>query len=141
MGQEMGLYGNVLVVPEDPEYWAPVHREWILTLDDVLIEDGRIAPFSRSETTHAAMGRFGNVLLVGRRAGPRARSQAGRGRAAVPDNTANTRVFNVALPGARMKLVGGDSGRCEHEEPVDAVVLAPSRTSGGRRALRAPQAP
>ena len=26
-------------------------------------------------------------------------------------NTANTRVFKVALPGARMKLVGGDSGR------------------------------
>jgi FtsP/CotA-like multicopper oxidase with cupredoxin domain len=30
-------------------------------------------------------------------------------------NTANTRVFNVRLPGARMKLVGGDSGRVEHE--------------------------
>ena len=41
-------------------------------------------------------------------------------------NTANTRVFNVALPGARMKLVGGDSGRCEQEEFVDEVLLAPS---------------
>ena len=41
-------------------------------------------------------------------------------------NTANTRVFNVAIPGARMKLVGGDSGRYEHEEFVDAVMLAPS---------------
>ena len=41
-------------------------------------------------------------------------------------NTANTRVFNVALPGARMKLVGGDSGRYEHEEFVDDGVLAPS---------------
>ena len=41
-------------------------------------------------------------------------------------NTANTRVFNVALRGARMKLVGGDSGRCEHEELVESVVLAPS---------------
>ena len=41
-------------------------------------------------------------------------------------NTANTRVFNVALPGARMKLVGGDSGRCEREQFVEAVVLAPS---------------
>jgi FtsP/CotA-like multicopper oxidase with cupredoxin domain len=125
-GQEMGLYGNVLVVPEDPEYWAPVHREWILTLDDVLIEDGRIAPFSRSETTHAAMGRFGNVLLVGGE--PDLALDAKRGEVVrlYLTNTANTRVFNVALPGARMKLVGGDSGRCEHEEPVDAVVLAPS---------------
>ena len=41
-------------------------------------------------------------------------------------NTANTRVFNVGLPGARMKLVGGDSGRYEHEEFVDEVLLAPS---------------
>ncbi len=26
-GQEMGLYGNILVVPSDPEYWPPAHRE------------------------------------------------------------------------------------------------------------------
>src|SRR5205085_8797207 len=41
-------------------------------------------------------------------------------------NTANTRVFNVALSGARMKLVGADSGRVEHEEFVTEVILAPS---------------
>jgi FtsP/CotA-like multicopper oxidase with cupredoxin domain len=41
-------------------------------------------------------------------------------------NTANTRVFNVTMPGARMKQVGGDSGRVEHEEFVESVVLAPS---------------
>ena len=41
-------------------------------------------------------------------------------------NTANTRVFNVQLPGARMKLIGGDSGRMEHEEFVSQVILAPS---------------
>src|SRR6185295_10604870 len=29
-------------------------------------------------------------------------------------------------PGARMKLVGGDSGHVEHEEFVEDVVLAPS---------------
>src|SRR5690242_17590819 len=63
-GQEMGLYGTILVVPEDPAYWAPAHRELVVTLDDVLIEDGRIAPFSPTETTYAAMGRFGNQLLV-----------------------------------------------------------------------------
>jgi FtsP/CotA-like multicopper oxidase with cupredoxin domain len=41
-------------------------------------------------------------------------------------NTANTRVFNVALPGARMKLVGGDSGRVEGEEFVESILIAPS---------------
>ena len=41
-------------------------------------------------------------------------------------NTANTRVFKVALPGARIKLVGGDSGHVEHEQFVEDVILAPS---------------
>jgi FtsP/CotA-like multicopper oxidase with cupredoxin domain len=47
--QELGLYGNILVVPADPGYWPPVHRDVLLTLDDVLLEDGKIAPFSRTE--------------------------------------------------------------------------------------------
>src|SRR5207237_7226333 len=64
-GQEMGLYGNILVVPSDPNYWPPVHREVVLTLDDILMENGPVAPFRRSETTHVAMGRFGNVPLIG----------------------------------------------------------------------------
>ncbi|MFI5049691.1 MAG: multicopper oxidase domain-containing protein, partial [Gaiellales bacterium] len=63
-GQEMGLYGNILVEPADPDYWPPVHREIALTLDDVLLEDGKIAPFSRTETNYVAMGRFGTLLLV-----------------------------------------------------------------------------
>ena len=46
----MGLYGNVLVEPADPDYWPPAHRELPLTLDDILLEDGKVAPFSRSET-------------------------------------------------------------------------------------------
>ena len=29
--QELGLYGNILVVPSDPDYWPPVDRELILT--------------------------------------------------------------------------------------------------------------
>jgi FtsP/CotA-like multicopper oxidase with cupredoxin domain len=125
-GQEMGLYGNILVVPAEPDYWPPAHREVPLTLDDVLIEEGRIAPFSRAETTHAAMGRFGNVLLVAGESDLELRAQRGEIVRLHLTNTANTRVFNVALPGARMKLVGGDSGRCEHETFVDSVVLAPS---------------
>ena len=41
-------------------------------------------------------------------------------------NAANTRVFNVSIPNARMKLVGADNGRYEREEWVDSVVLGPS---------------
>jgi FtsP/CotA-like multicopper oxidase with cupredoxin domain len=125
-GQEMGLYGNILVVPAAPGYWPPSHREVLLTLDDVLIEDGKIAPFGREETTYAAMGRFGNVMLVGGETELSLTAQLGEVVRFYLTNTANTRVFNVAVPGARMKLVGGDSGRYEHEEFVDSVILAPS---------------
>ncbi|HEY5117200.1 MAG TPA: multicopper oxidase domain-containing protein, partial [Nakamurella sp.] len=63
-GQEMGLYGTIVVQPTDPDYWPLVNREITLTLDDILLTDGTVAPFSRTQTTHTAMGRFGDVLLV-----------------------------------------------------------------------------
>ena len=125
-GQEMGLYGNILVVPTDPEYWPPAHREVLLTLDDVLLEGGRIAPFDPDHTTYSAMGRFGNLLLVGGEPEISMSARPGEVVRFYLTNTANTRVFNVVLRGARMKLVGGDSGRCEHEQLVESVILAPS---------------
>jgi FtsP/CotA-like multicopper oxidase with cupredoxin domain len=124
--QEMGLYGNVIVEPTDPDYWGPAHRELCVTLDDVLLEDGQIAPFSRLETNYSAMGRFGDTLLIAGQPELQLTAKHGEVVRVYLTNTANTRVFNVALPGARMKLVGGDSGRVEHEQFVDDVVLAPS---------------
>ncbi|HEX5468001.1 MAG TPA: multicopper oxidase domain-containing protein [Gaiellaceae bacterium] len=125
-GQELGLYGNLLVAPAEDDYWPPAHRELLLTLDDVLIEDGRIAAFSESETTHVAMGRFGNVMLVSGE--PELTLDAKRGEVVrfYLTNTANTRVFNVMLLGARMKLVGADSGHYERETFVEEALLAPS---------------
>jgi FtsP/CotA-like multicopper oxidase with cupredoxin domain len=124
--QELGLYGNILVLPADPDYWPPADRDLILTLDDILIEDGKVAPFSPTETSYAAMGRFGNQLLVAGDPDLRLTFRAGEVVRLWLTNTANTRVFNVTLPGARVKLVGGDSGRVEYEEFVEQVVLAPS---------------
>jgi FtsP/CotA-like multicopper oxidase with cupredoxin domain len=124
--QEMGLYGNILVDPADPGYWPPADRDVLLTLDDLLLEDGKIAPFSPAETTYTAMGRFGNVLLVSGEEDYSLTAKAGEVVRLWLTNSANTRVFNIRLPGARMKLVGGDSGRLEQEELVSAVILAPS---------------
>ena len=42
--QEMGLYGTIIVEPADRDYWPPVDRELTITLDDLLIEDGQMAP-------------------------------------------------------------------------------------------------
>ncbi|HWJ44726.1 MAG TPA: multicopper oxidase domain-containing protein [Gaiellaceae bacterium] len=125
-GQELGLYGNIVVAPADPDYWPPVHRELALVLDDVLIEDGRIAPFSTTESNYVAMGRFGNVLLLNGEPDLSLVAQQGEVVRLYLTNTANTRVFNVGIPGARMKRVGGDSGRYEREELVDGLILAPS---------------
>jgi FtsP/CotA-like multicopper oxidase with cupredoxin domain len=124
--QELGLYGNILVVPPDPDYWAPVDRDFILTVDDLLVEDGRIAPFSPTETSYAAMGRFGNVFLTSGEPDLNLTARVGEVVRLWLTNTANTRVFNLTVPGARMKQVGGDSGRVEREELVESVVLAPS---------------
>jgi FtsP/CotA-like multicopper oxidase with cupredoxin domain len=124
--QELGLYGNIVVIPTDSDYWPPANSEAVLTLDDLLLEDGKIAPFSASETTHTAMGRFGNVLLIGGELEGSLSAKTGEVLRLWLTNTANTRVFNVRLPGARMKLVGGDSGRVERHEFVEEVLLAPS---------------
>jgi FtsP/CotA-like multicopper oxidase with cupredoxin domain len=125
-GQELGLYGNILVTPTEPDYWPPANRELLLTLDDVLIEGDQIATFRESETTHVAMGRFGNVMLVS--GDPELSLDARRGEVVrfYFTNTANTRVFNVRLPGTQWKLVGADAGHYEREELVDEVLLAPS---------------
>ena len=124
-GQELGLYGNILAAPTESDYWPPANRELLLTLDDILIEHGQVAAFGE-ETTHVAMGRFGNVMLVAGE--PELRLEAKRGEVVrfYFTDTANTRVFNVMLPGAQMKLVGADAGHYEREELVEEVLLAPS---------------
>ena len=125
-GQEMGLYGTIVVVPADENYWPAVHRELSVTLDDLLLEGGTVAPFDTSRPTYTAMGRFGNTMLVNGE--PELPFRVNRGEVVrfYLTNTANTRVFNLALSGARMKLVGGDSGRYERETLVESVVIAPS---------------
>jgi FtsP/CotA-like multicopper oxidase with cupredoxin domain len=124
--QEMGLYGNIIVKPTEPGYWPAANRDVVLTLDDVLLEDGKIAAFSVAETNYAAMGRYGNLLLIGGQTDLTVTARAGEVLRLWLTNTANSRVFNVRLPGVRMKLIGGDSGRVEHEEFVSEVLLAPS---------------
>jgi FtsP/CotA-like multicopper oxidase with cupredoxin domain len=124
--QEMGLYGNIIVLPSDPTYWSPVNREIAITLDDILIEGDDVAPFSRQESNRTAMGRFGNVLLIN--GAPAYTLNVRRGEVVrfYLTNTANARTFNVRIPGTLLKLVGRDHGRVEREEMVDEVLIAPS---------------
>ena len=61
-----------------------MNRELTVTLDDILLDEGTVAPFSRGETTHVAMGRFGNVMLTSGEAALELASQTGRGRSPLP---------------------------------------------------------
>ena len=92
--QEMGLYAGIIVEPSDPDYWPPADRELAITLDDILIEDGQIAPFERSGPTFTAMGRFGNVMLINGETDYRAEAKAGEVVRLHLVDTANTRIFN-----------------------------------------------
>ena len=125
-GLEMGLYGTIVVEPADASYWPPVDRQLTLTLDDLLVEDGHVAAFLRSGPTYTAMGRFGNVMLTNGQTMFSADAAQNEVVRLYVVNTANTRIFNVGIRGARMKLVGGDSGRYERETIVEEVLLSPS---------------
>ena len=82
--------------PSDPDYWPPVDRQLAITLDDILIEDGQIAPFDRSGPTFTAMGRFGNVMLTNGETEYRAEAKVGEVVRLHLVDTANTRIFNFA---------------------------------------------
>ena len=124
--QELGLYGNYLVVPNDPNYWSPVNREVALFVDDILMEDGKIAVFSKASANRSLMGRFGNTMLVNGETNYTLQAKTGEVIRFYVTNSANTRTFNISIPGAKMKLVGADGGKYERETWSEGVVLAPS---------------
>lgn len=123
--QELGLYGNYLVVSTDPDYWSPVNREVPLFLDDILIENGKIT-LNEKEADHALMGRFGNIMLTNGETDYKLNAKKGEVIRFYLTNAANTRTFNFAIKGTKMKLVGGDGGAYEQDRWTDSVVLGPS---------------
>lgn len=124
--QELGLYGNYLVTPNDPNYWSPVNREIALFVDDILMENGKIATFSKTSADRTLMGRFGNTMLVNGETDYSLQAKAGEVIRFYITNSANTRTFNISIPGAQMKLVGADGGKYERETWSDGVILGPS---------------
>ena len=95
-------------------------------LDDLLLDDTGLIPFGDTTTTHALMGRFGNVMLVNGE--PRYSLSVRRGEVVrfFLTNVSNTRTFNLSFPGARMKVVGSDVGNYEREEWIESVVISPA---------------
>jgi len=125
--QDLGLYGNLLVVPSEGGDYAPVNREEILALDDILMRpDGRLIPYGAEHATHALMGRFGNVMLTNGRTDYSMEVERGSVVRFYLTNVANSRTFNVRFGDRRAKLVASDVGRYERERWVPSVVIAPA---------------
>jgi FtsP/CotA-like multicopper oxidase with cupredoxin domain len=122
---ESGLYGNYIVTPTDIAYWSPVNREVPIILDDIALDKNGLLPFSKDTTDHTLMGRFGNVMFTN--VGAKFQSEVKQGEIVrlYFTNAANTRVFNVTIPGAKMKLVGADLGRYVQEKFTDEIMIAP----------------
>ncbi|MEW6036610.1 MAG: multicopper oxidase family protein [Candidatus Micrarchaeota archaeon] len=124
--QELGLYGFILVEPNESGYYNAVDREEVLALDDILLSGGDVYPFDSNETNFALMGRFGNVMLVNGRTDYSLEVENGeRVRFFILD-AANVRTFNLSIDGMRMKVVGGDGGKAEREYLADSVIISPS---------------
>jgi suppressor of ftsI len=125
--QELGLYGNMMVDAQEPDYLGPVNGEDFLMLDDLLIDEGGIFPFGREGAVQTLMGRFGNTLLVNGEPRWDATVRRGEVRRLYLTNVANTRTFNLVLNGAEAKLVGADVSKFEHERFVENVAIAPAQ--------------
>jgi suppressor of ftsI len=110
--QNLGLFGNIVVYSREMRY---------VILDDLLVNGDSLVPYGREAATHALMGRFGNVMTQ-----HHFHVRAGAIETFAFTSVANARVFNLSFPGTRMKVIGSDAGRYEHEEWVPSVVVAPA---------------
>jgi FtsP/CotA-like multicopper oxidase with cupredoxin domain len=125
--QERGLYGNFLVTPKDENYWSAVNREEVIFIDDILLNRrNKVANFSKNHASHALMGRFGNKMFVDGQEYYRTKAKTGEVIRFYLTNAANTRTFNLEIPGAELKVIGGDNGRYLHEFNAKNLLLSPS---------------
>jgi suppressor of ftsI len=126
-GLELGLYGNYWVVPGDPAYWPPVHREVLLMLDDILLEGDALKPFYRNRVDHTLMGRFGNAFLVNGDTAFTLKVKEGEVIRFYATNASSARVFNLEMsPLKSLDVIGADNGRYEYSTIRERDIIAPS---------------
>lgn len=125
---ERGLYGALLI--EDPDenrsLGVTPGDDHVLVLDDILMEDGGLAPpFPADPLANAVThfnGRIGNVLLVNGEERPTIAVRNGRPQRLRLVNTANSRFMRLSFPaGQRVWRVGGDGGLVPSPLPVAPI--------------------
>ncbi len=130
--KDLGLYGNMLVEPRAPGYYAPADREAFLMLDDFMMTEGASGgeplPFGEERATHTFMGRFGNLMLVNGEPDHRMEARAGEVVRLYLTNVSNTRTFNLSF-GAAADSAG--SGAAAAQAGEGAQGEAPNGGNGG----------
>jgi len=113
--QELGLYGNYVVVPSDSAYWPPVSREMPLMLCDMLLKGSGPAAYFSDDANYIAMGRFGNVFLVNGDTVPVLHVKRNEVIRFYATNASSARIYNLQFsdPQFRMNLIGSDNGRSQ----------------------------
>lgn len=124
--QELWMYGNYIVVPNDETYWNDVDDEQVLILDDIQMDDEWIAPFYKDTVNQAIMWRFGNHYLVNGSEEYEVKLTQWHVTRLYITNSANVRAFNVSIPWVQMKLVWWDIWAYENETFIDNLLIAPA---------------
>jgi len=124
--QSLGLFGNMLVDSPDPAYYSPANREVALVLSDLMIHADTLIPFGKEGPDFALMGRIGNVPLVNGEPGMTLAVRRGEVVRFYLTDAANSRTWNVSLPGVPLKVLASDVSRFEREQLIPSVVLAPA---------------
>lgn len=122
---ESGLYGMFIVEPSDADYWPQADHTLPIMVDDIALSDSGLVPFDEKVATHTLMGRFGNVMLTNGTVMPNFSVKQGEIVRLMFTNVANTRLFNLRLPGVKFKLIGADGGKYTEETWVTEILLAP----------------
>lgn len=123
--QELWLYGNYIVEPDDENYYSEVNRESPIILDDIALNGDKLKPFYKDFTNYVLMGRFGNTMFLNGSANYTFNMKKWEVVKVYLTNVANTRVFNYKIPGLKMKLVGWDNGTYEKESFIDNLIISP----------------
>lgn len=124
--QELGLSGNYIVTPSDPNYWNPVNQEEYLIIDDISVTDDDADQFYKDKTNYAVMGRFGNMIMInGSTDFTRSYHQGDVVRFSLT-NTSNARPYQLSIPGAKIKKVASDLSKYEREEITESIIINPS---------------
>lgn len=124
--QELWLYGNYIVSPTKSDYWSKTNREEVIVLDDILMDNWKIEWFSNDFANYTIMWRYGNTMMINWDTNYKLSVKKWEVLKMYFTNVSNTRVYNINIPNAKIKLVWWDLWKYEREEFIDNFLISPA---------------